>query len=186
MPDMPPNGTREFPRATTPELSASLYDAAAADEAVQSAEDFLDALAEKLVSKVGNGGGGGHQGPPRKEFLGLTAGSWIRTMAGMLIAGVITAGAWVLLVRDTLKEHGAQIEEHQALPMHKDASKAVEEFDERLGTVETAVQSINTKQTQVISGIDELKKENLDKLKTETAELKAENRRLERAARRGR
>jgi hypothetical protein len=38
----------------------------------------------------------------------------------------------------------------------------------------------------VIEGIDELKKENLDKLKTESAELKAENRRLERAARRNR
>jgi hypothetical protein len=177
-PEVPTNGTREFPRATTPELSAGLYTAAHASEA-QSADDFLEALAVKLAGKVG--GGDGH-----KQFLGLTAGSWVRTMAGMLIAGAITAGAWVLLVRDTLKDHAAKIESHEAKPIHTEAAKTVEALDDRLDTVEGAVRSINTKQTMVIEGIDELKKENLDKLKTESAELKAENRRLERAARRNR
>jgi hypothetical protein len=177
------NGTRKFPRPNTPELSAGLYKAAHAGEA-QTADDFLEALAVKLAGKVG--GGDGHGGPPKKQFLGLTAGSWVRTMAGMLIAGLITAGAWVLLVRDTLREHGSQIESHESEPMHPEAAKSVKALDDRLDTVEGAVKSINTKQTQVITGLDELKKENIDKLKSEAAELKAENRRLERAARRNR
>jgi hypothetical protein len=185
MPDDSPNGLHEFPRANTPELSSGLYNAAHASSASStSPDDFLEALAVKLAGKVG--GGDGRGGPPRREFLGLTAGSWIRTMAGMLIAGALTAGAWVLLVRDTLIEHGAKIENHDSLPMHPQAAKSVKSIDERLGTVETAVQSFNTTQTQVIEGIEELKKENVKKINDELKELKAENRRLDRENRRGR
>ena len=184
MPDDPPNGTHEFPRATTPELSAGLHAAAAAMGGEAAADDFLEALASKLASKVG--GGDGHGGPPKKEFLGMTGGGWTKMIAGMVIAAAMTAGAWVLLVRDTLKEHGASIEAHEAQPIHKEAAKTVHTLDTRLTVVEEAVKDIDTKQTQVISGIDELKKENLDKIESERDELKAENRRLERANRRNR
>jgi hypothetical protein len=177
------NGRGGHPRANTPELSVGLYKAAHAEE-TQSADAFLEALAVKLAGKVGGGGGGG--GPPKREFFGLTAGAWVRTMTGMLIAGVITAGAWVLLVRDTLKDHGAQIEDHTSKPMHQEAAKAVRGIDRRLGAVEGAVKTFNTEQAKIITGIGELKKENLDKIKTERDELKEENRRLERASRRNR
>jgi hypothetical protein len=177
------NGQREYPRADTPELSAGLYAAAHAGE-TQSADDFLEALAVKLAGKVG--GGGGQGGPPKKELLGITAGAWVRTIIGMMLAGFMTAGAWVLLVRDTLKDHGAQIESHEAEPMHKEAAKTVEQLDGRIEDVETAVNTFSTNQAQVIKGLGELKKENLDKIKTERDDLKAENRRLERVNRRNR
>jgi hypothetical protein len=175
-----PNGAHEFPRAATPDISSTLEHAAAGDPV--SANDFLAAI-NKLAEKVGGDGNGG---PPKKMFFGLTGGGWTKLVLGIFVTAATTAGAWVLIVRDTLKDHGAKIESHESQPMHKAASDAVDKLDGRLGKVEKAVENFSTTQTQVILGIEELKKENLDEIESERDELKAENRRLERAARRNR
>jgi hypothetical protein len=177
------NGIHEFPRAATPELSADMH-AAATGEPI-SAEDFLEAIASKLAKKVG--GGDGHGGPPKKEFLGLTGGGWTKFLSGMIIAAVVTAGTWVLLVRDTLKEHadaiqenGSTIDDHAELPMHPDAATQINGINIRIEGVEDAVKDFRIQQTKVIDGIEDLKKENVKKLTDELDELKRENRRLER------
>jgi hypothetical protein len=174
------NGTREFPRPDTPNISTTLASAAAGDAV--SANDFLEAI-NKLAEKVGGNGNGG---PPKKVFLGLTGGGWTKLVAGLLVTALLTAGAWVLLVRDTLNEHGAKIDSHTASPMHQEAAKKVESLDARVTGVENAVKSINTTQQAVVEGLDELKQENLDKINEENKDLKAENKRLERERRRNR
>ena len=171
------NGTHEYPRPDTPDISATLA-SAASGEAV-SANDFLEAI-NKLAEKVGGNGNGG---PPKKAFLGLTGGGWTKLFLGILLTAATTAGAWVLIVRDTLKEHGAIIESHKDSPMHPEATKQFKVIDARVTGVENAVKSINKTQQVVIEGLNELKQENIKKLNDQVDELKSENRRLERAER---
>lgn len=59
-------------------------------------ERFIDAVAEKFYEKVGGGDGG----PPKKTFLGMDTGGWIK----YAIAAVIAAGAWYLTIRDGIKD----------------------------------------------------------------------------------
>lgn len=59
-------------------------------------ERFIDAVAEKFYEKVGGGDGG----PPKKTFLGVDVGGWVK----YVIAAVIAVGAWYLTIRDGIKD----------------------------------------------------------------------------------
>lgn len=172
------NGAGKSPRVATPALSEGLQEATAGEPAAT--DDFLDGLANKLASIMQGNGSSPPPPPSRKEFLGLTGGGWTKLLGGIIIATSVTAGTWVLFVRDTLKAHGSALKSHTSQPMHKETAKELNGFSVRVSVLEQAAKDYNEKQTQVIKGLNELKAENIKELKDELNELKRENRKLER------
>jgi len=75
-----------------------------ASAAAVTPDAFLEALANKVVEKIGDpvGGGGGSGGG--RKFLGMEAGAWTKLVVGYIVAGIMALVVWQLTIRDALGE----------------------------------------------------------------------------------
>ena len=168
----PPNGVPthvEF--EDTGEVAAPLYLAASATD---NAEAFLESLAKKLVSH-----GGGGDGP--KHAKSIKRHNWI----AVIMATLLGPGGAIAVIYATSDRSKANSQELEHV---KDAAKSIEprmektEEDVRLirvnvGQMKTSVDAVQVQQTAIAEGIEELKGENVKRLKDELEDAKRELRR---------
>lgn len=170
--ETPTNGVpveREF--VDTGEVAAPLYLAASS---MDNAEAFLESLAKKLVTH-----GGGGDGP--KHAKSIKRHNWL----AVIMAALLGPGGAIAVIYATSDRSKSNSQEVEHL---KEATKAIEprmektEEDVRfirvdVGKMKTSVDTMATEQTAIASGIEELKGENVKRLKDELADAKRELRR---------
>ena len=152
------------------------------DEPAVTSNDILDVLAKKLVKH----GGGGSGGMPPEAFKKQNAKhNWITVILALLLG---PGGAFAVIRamddRSKSNEHGIKavtktIDEDFKPRMEK-TEKDVNYIKIRIGKVDEKVDKAMTQQTTIVDGIEELKKENVNRLKDELDDARRELRRVNR------
>lgn len=142
----------EVPRRVSPEeddtgrISAMMATMSGSPTPRSEADVFLEAVAVKLASKVGGGGG-----PPSRRYLGVTKGGWTKMIFAIVVAGLLATGTWVLFVRDDLRILHKEQEHHEVLG-HEKTNVAIEQIKEvqikqgaKIETIDDGVDKIQEK-----------------------------------------
>jgi hypothetical protein len=132
-------------REDTGRISAQLHAQVAQGTDTGGAERFLDAVADRLITRI-NGG------PVRRRFLGLDAGSWMKLFLGWGIALGVFFATWYLSVRDGLRERPTieQVERRVAgeVSEHEARGGAHPVIEKRLENVEAGQRVIRESQVR--------------------------------------
>ena len=166
------------PFENTGEVANKLF--AAVEGSPGSAEDFLESLARKLVAHGGGGGGDA----PAKHAKSIKRHNWL----AVVMAALLGPGGAIAVIYATSDRAKSNTQEVEHL---KEATKAVaprvEKNQEQIRLIQVDVSGINksmgdvkTSQSEIASGIEELKKENVTRLKNELDDANRELRRMRR------
>jgi hypothetical protein len=167
----------------TDRLSKDLYNAVSGDDSEESAltpENFIEQLAEKLGEMTGGGGGGGG-GQTKKEAKKQN----IVAILLMLLIGPGGAMAVIYATRDEARSNTQDVEylkkaSKKLEPRVEDTEDNIRLIKVRVGTIDKSINAIETSQTAIAGGIEELKQENVKRLQDELDEAKRELRRRDR------
>ncbi len=161
---MPVNGEENTP---LPErIAASGQDLA---RAASEGDDELLTLFRGIRDQLGNGNGNGSI-----DLKKFSKKHNLTTILIAVIAALGTGFGGYKVLQATVDRHGQEIEEHDAKPMHDATAKEFEKVRGELGQVESTLGKVQTSQKAVVSGLKELKQENVDSLKKERDKLERE------------
>jgi len=174
----PPNGEAvpthiEF--ENTGEVAAPLWQAA---NETGSAEAFLNSLAVKLAEHGGGGGGGDE---PAKRTKQIKRSNWLAVLMATLL-GPGGAVAVIYATSDRAKENSQEVKHLKdtngsLLPRLDKTEEDVRYIKVRVSEVKTQMGEVQTQQTSIANGIEELKNENINRLKSELDDARRELRR---------
>jgi len=174
----PSNGvpnTRRFENTGEVELAVSA--------AVDSDENTAEALARLILGarSIGGGGGDGDGGEVGAKYVKeIKRHKWVAALMAMLL-GPGGALAVVYATSDRSKANEAKAKSHDAYgPRITKTEAAVAEIQGDIAKIETSVASAKTQQTKILSGIGELKQENIERVEDELADTKRLLRKAER------
>lgn len=177
----------------TGKFAAALYDhveKASAEYAATgggplSADNFLDVLAEK-ITKHGGGGGGGNGGvPPETHKKSIKRHNLVAVLLALVLG---PGGAFAVLqaMDDRSKTNTHEVKSMKA-EVEDDVKPRLDKVEESVDLIRVdvskmgkSVQNFDKQQTAIVEGIDELKQENVKRLKDELDDMRRENRRLRR------
>jgi hypothetical protein len=144
-------------------------------ESSVSNDDLVELLraARKAFEGGGGKGGKGGNGPAARHPALFTA------IIGVLAALASAAGGYAVL-KTTVASNSAAIESHAAKPMHEGDVKYMADVEKHVGTIEERLVGVEKGQAAIVKGIDELKQENINRLKADLEKAEAELRRRRR------
>lgn len=144
---------------------------AGGDDVTTTNDELAKLLSAARQAFEGGGGGGGK--PPSKH-------SSLITIAIGLIAAIASAAGGYAVLKATVADNTTRIERHEAKPMHDDDAKYMSEVDKHVGVIEDRLANVEKGQAAIARGIDELKQENINRLKADLEKAEAELRRRRR------
>lgn len=151
-------------------------------EAVDSEENTVEALAKLILgSQPAPGGSGGGDGSNEAKVVKeIKRHKWIAALMALLL-GPGGAIAVVYATSDRSKANAASIEAHKAFgPRITETEAAVAEIKQDIGKIQTDVKTGKDQAAKILTGIDELKKENINRMTDELKETKRLLRKAER------
>lgn len=146
--------------------------------AVDSEENTVEALAKLILGSQPTNGGDGGNDSGAKYVKEIKRHKWVAVLMAMVL-GPGGAFAVVYATSDRSKANAATIESHNAFgPRITKTESDVYEIKNDIGDLKTSDAAGQKQQTEILKGITELKKENVDRM---TAELEETKRLLRRA-----
>lgn len=143
-------------------------------------QPFVSELVSELLRQSGSGG---DEPPPRVQKT-LKRHNWaIAIVVGILAPSGIVASYYA--TKALAESNAAKIEKHEAThDEHHDLidanSEAVREIKGSVDSLADRIEEQTAQQTQLVESVDELKRENVNRLERERDELRREVRRLRR------
>lgn len=156
--------------------SGDQSDVEPSEESSVSNDDLVELLRAARKAFEGGGKGGGGKGPASKHPALFTA------IIGVLAALASAAGGYAVL-KSTVADNSTAIESHAAKPMHEGDIKYMADVEKHVGGIEDRLVSVEKGQATIAKGIEELKKENIDRLKADLEKAESELRRRRRSDR---
>ena len=146
--------------------------------ATGASEDLMSAFVKKAAEHFATSTGGGGGDSPSKHAKSIKRHNWL----AVIMAALLGPGGAIAVIYATSDRAKANTQEVEHL---KDATKSIEprmvktEDDVRLirvnvGQMKTSVDAVQMQQTDIASGIEELKKENVNRLKSELEDARRE------------
>lgn len=153
-------------------------------------EDKLVDAMERLLVKRGGGGGDGDD-PGERYVKEIRRHKWIAAVMALILGPTGMVGAYYA-IRDrsianasgveALKKQVNGDDTHPGIaPRVLEAEESIRLIKVRVGTIDKSMKSIETSQTAIQGGIEELKAENVKRLEDELSEARRELRRRDRA-----
>jgi len=139
-------------------------------------DQFIDTIAKKLIEH-GSGGGGGGGVPPEVHKKQIKRHNWIAVIMAAILGpgGALTV---IYATSDRSKANSMKIEQVEKLePRVKQTEEDVRYIKASVKGVSEKVDTAMVQQTAIAAGIEELKDENVNRLKEELDEAKRELRR---------
>lgn len=164
-----------IPFETTDEMASALYDATKSTPVKP--EDFIDRLADKLASHGGTSGGVAHVKTIKRH-------NWVAVAMATLL-GPGGAIAVIYATSDRAKSNSIEVEHlkkagKEIVPRIEKTEDSVNAIKVKVETIDTSMNAIETSQAEIATGIQELKRENVNRLKSELADAKRELRKRSR------
>ena len=159
--------------------SALKNDASIIDKMRQS--DFVEAVALKLIEKGAPGGSDGGI-PPEKYAKSMKRHNWLAIVMSLLL-GPGGAIAVIYATSDMAKANSKEVEHLKESsrtaiwPRIEKTEESVRLIRIQVDTIKTSVKQIKGSNADIVKGIQELKKENLNRLKDELDDARRELRR---------
>lgn len=158
----------------TGKVSTQFYEQAQA--ATEGGEDmrqseFIESIAKKLIQ---HGGGPGDGDGPVKLAKSIKRHNWLAVIMAVLL-GPGGAIAVIYATSDRSKANSHKVEELKKLePRVEKTEDDIRYIRARVGEVGTRMDEVKADQTEIVEGINELKQENVDRIKAELKEARAE------------
>lgn len=151
----------------------------AVTRAIESPENTEVALAKLILGAVQHTEDDTHDNG-LKYVKEIKRHKWVAAIMALFL-GPGGAVAVVYATSDRSKENAAKIEVHDTYDSRiQKTEKSVEEIKHDIGKIQTSVSAAKSQQAEILSGIGELKKENINRMTKELEETKRLLRRAER------